>query len=377
MGELPKKVLFDDEGESLLSENLWQLGWFATKTEVPVVVEDSNSSAVIFSGNSLDLTCTYGNYKLYPEVSKQQNHGNFELQHKSLVRLGVDVEETALFFFGAEDVLGEEHKAVIFNCDRKEPQFVDLGLIRCDPSAGSDSLAIDVEGCACAVKTFIRSITNSDNKEASRVAVDIERKEAAEGIETCSSDGQTREVQVDAKETPKVANNGRESSTSKRSRPKKLPFTPPPGPKSDFRNRRVRSDGYKPKNKRKILSERAENSNIDSKRRKCSKAAPSVPDTKPSSSELNELVGVVKSLANEVKELKQKQNEVQMPKLEKAPTPITVQPSLLPGFHMPNFFPPEQLTNSNSGSFDAVQVARLMLASQYLGMMPIFLNNSR
>ena len=50
MGELPKKVLFDDEGESLLSENLWQLGWFATKTEVPVVVEDSNSSAVIFSG---------------------------------------------------------------------------------------------------------------------------------------------------------------------------------------------------------------------------------------------------------------------------------------------------------------------------------------
>jgi hypothetical protein len=41
-----KKVLFDDEGESLLSENLWQLGWFATKTEVPVVVEDSNSSAV-------------------------------------------------------------------------------------------------------------------------------------------------------------------------------------------------------------------------------------------------------------------------------------------------------------------------------------------
>ena len=103
----------------------------------------------------------------------------------------------------------------------------------------------------------------------------------------------------------------------------------------------------------------------------------SVPDTKPSSSELNELVGVVKSLANEVKELKQKQNEVQMPKLEKAPTPITVQPSLLPGFNMPNFFPPEQLTNSNSGSFDAVQVARLMLASQYLGMMPIFLNNSR
>ena len=62
------------------------------------------------------------------------------------------------FFFGAEDVLGEDHKALIFNCDRKEPQFVDLGLMRCDPSAGSiDSLAIDVEGCACAVKTFIQA----------------------------------------------------------------------------------------------------------------------------------------------------------------------------------------------------------------------------
>jgi len=55
---------------------------------------------------------------------------------------------------------------------------------------------------------------------------------------------------------------------------------------------------------------------------------------------------MVKSLANEfeVKEIKQKQNEVQMPKLEKAPTSITVQLSLVPGFHMPNFFLPEQLT---------------------------------
>ena len=107
-----KKVLFDDEGESLLSENLWQLGWFATKTEVPVdvIVEDSNSSAVIFSVNSLNLTCTYGNYKLYPEVSKQQNHGNFELQHKSLVRLGVDVEETALFFLERKMFLAKSIK---------------------------------------------------------------------------------------------------------------------------------------------------------------------------------------------------------------------------------------------------------------------------
>ena len=72
-----------------------------------------------------------------------------------------------------------------------------------------------MEGCTCAVKTFIRSITNLDNKEPSKDAVDIERKEAAEDIETSSSDGHTREVQVDAKETPKGANNGHESSTLK------------------------------------------------------------------------------------------------------------------------------------------------------------------
>ena len=114
--------------------------------------------------------------------------------------------------------------------------------------------------------------------------------------------------------------------------------------KTDFRKHHVLSDGYKPKHKFKILSDQTENSKKDSKRRKCSRPAPSAPDTQPSPSELNELVGMVKSLANEfeVKEIKQKQNEVQMPKLEKAPTPITVQLSLVPGFHMPNFFPPAQ-----------------------------------
>jgi len=38
-------------------------------------------------------------YKLYPEVNKQHSNSNFELQHKSLVRLGGDVEQTTLFFF--------------------------------------------------------------------------------------------------------------------------------------------------------------------------------------------------------------------------------------------------------------------------------------
>ena len=181
MDELPRKVPFDDEKESLLSENLWQLGWFAAKNEVPVACQGPNTPSFTFIGTSLTLSCKYGKFQLYPVVKKQESHGSFDFKHKSLIRLGGDVEDTALFFFGAQNVLGEEHKAIIFNHDKREPQFVDLGLIMCYPSsAGSvDSLGIDLQGGAAEVKAFIHSIKILDDKRPSNseLVVNVESLE--------------------------------------------------------------------------------------------------------------------------------------------------------------------------------------------------------
>ena len=344
-GSLPHKVPFDDEAQSILSLNLWEIGWFrvlpSTASDTTPVIVDI--PAISFGGKHLRMDLNGANYDVYQQVTV----GEIFFNHSSFVEWD---DQLGIFFFGAEPI-GETHEgsvAIVYNCTKHTPELIDSRKLKLVSSeCGQD---IDVAKCKQLVREHMKTIGQVNKSTVPTSSDHVEH--LTNDVKTADDQTKVRELEGNLKIPA--------ARESRRGKIAKQQFSPPM--------------------ERRVCQKKMGSA--------CSLSSISLADTQPNdipsnsklSNEIDELKSLVKSLTEEVKELKNNQtgtgavpiqpsHAIHFPPPDQAflpPTPMQtfLHPSL-PNMSMPQ-------TESNS-----VHVARMMLASQFMGMMSPFFNAPR
>ena len=167
---------FDDESRSLLSENLWQIGWFQFRgrqdkiqrntTTVPDEMTDIKEvdSNFVFGGVKFpNLVFINGaGFNLWNSVTVTTK-GEERNTIAAKTNISVHGKGPSLFFFAAEstEISNSGHKAIIFDSTLSQPAVVEL--LDVIPVAGESEVCVD-EACS-KVKQFLKTLTTTNGKE--------------------------------------------------------------------------------------------------------------------------------------------------------------------------------------------------------------------
>ena len=165
---LPSKVLFDDEEKSILSSNLWEIGWFRL---IPTAVEASSSNLEIklpsfeFLGGKLNLTLKGVNFDIFLHVKIN----DITISQRFIVAWD---DQLGIFFFGAEAIgkCPSEHLGIVFNFSKNGTELVPLAKLQMAPEgSGRD---VDIERCSALVKEYLRSGVHPHNNTSDSSSID-------------------------------------------------------------------------------------------------------------------------------------------------------------------------------------------------------------
>ena len=406
LDEQSKQIEFDDEKESIMSANLWEAGWFSitTNTHLQLVSKTapSETCSFLFSGKKIALNSTIGKFTLHSVVKSSDN--TFEYG-SSVVTVRGKEDEVAIFYFGAElidnsEAEKKENQAFIFNCTANEPQVVplcDISLHHQHPELTAD---FDRDSCKERMKMFVRtfsdvpSIKINHNAVSDLVDLSLDQSPGSEKhtlSENNSSSGSVTPQDKTQTEKVAISNNSRkrkppspfspEEVVGKR-RPKLRPTDPriPNSKQSKLFRENTPLKKNTTQHKGKVLSQPKSN-----------KQSTQVEPSSSVNTQLVALMDQVGKLSSELAEMKTNQvhpSSATVPAATVAGN-LQIQPSTVPAgiqfgnqpiqpnlqtfmTPQPMLLPQLQAPQTHVRESDTVQVARFMLASQYMGMMAPF-----
>lgn len=397
---MPVKVAFNDEGESLLFTNLWECGWFRLPPtackEMGHSVAEMKVPSASFSGKKISLTLNDAKFDVFQHVDLKNMH----IAQKSVVAWD---DQEGIFFFAAEATgrCPSENLAVTFNCSKNEVELVPLDKLELAP-AGSCA-DVDIQGCKEIVKAYLttKNSQGGNDQETQRENFTYEQENDIEILEVKNGEC------IDSfKEITTTNTEGAKSTRAKHKRPNpshseleesidissrkrrsiaRQTFSP-----EDIRRPRslskTRKDS-KPRTQasRKLKLKGKNNSeNIFSAPGNAATVNKHLPPRQQKVSqepqdEILKLHATINTLSQELQEMR---NERERDASFSAPNiSTTATPQWNPNF--PSLIGPPQnfarlLPSPVTGgpqTSDATQVAKLMLASQFMGMMSNFFCN--
>jgi hypothetical protein len=165
----PASLPFDDEKTSLLSVNLWEMGWFSLSPGQEVIFQPP-SIAFDFNGKrSYDIVYESQSYTLFPSctVTVAALVSTFNPKAK----VCIDLESGFVYFMAAKSNEPHlHHMAVVYNCIKSCPEFIALKRVTLDAEA-EKSLDLDLNAVALCVKSFIRSAAGLPAQSSAEAAM--------------------------------------------------------------------------------------------------------------------------------------------------------------------------------------------------------------
>ena len=151
-------IPFEDEECSLLSSNLWEIGWYR---QMPVVQFHSDERLKLpgycFGGKTLSMLLNDVDFNIYQEV----HFDGFVFKQPATVSWD---GQFGIFYFAAEAVgqCSSNTLAIVFNCTKNAAEMVPLDKI--NPSENKGDL--DLKSCHTLVNAYLRSVGKlQDNKK--------------------------------------------------------------------------------------------------------------------------------------------------------------------------------------------------------------------
>ena len=144
------RLPFEDEECSLLSANLWEIGWFR---QMPPIQHHSDERLKLpdycFGGNKLSMLLNGVDFNIYQEV----HFDGFVFKQPATVTWE---GQYGIFYFAAEAVgkCPSNHIAIVFNCSNNAAEMVPLDQINPSEHKGD----VDLKSCHKVVNTYLRSV---------------------------------------------------------------------------------------------------------------------------------------------------------------------------------------------------------------------------
>ena len=370
-----QNIYFDDEKESLVSENLWSKGWFGILQEEQNTASDRTvQSAYAFEGKSISLSLKGEKYVLHQTVKflNGPNAATWSAKDLCFCTSSACTKDLVIFYHAAVSEM-KPTQAVIYNTAIMQPAFVLLESLSVPDATTTLPADFNINRCHESVKSFLKSMmeekNNKEDEIYERERVQTEQVEKSDEFHTDQEVQQhTRKKSVDIDEHTD------RSVGAKRVVRQKQKFSP------DQKGVRVtikqRGETKKialgrlmqnPAATTTVKRQRSKNENRMKKARK-DPDEPSVnlkvgPPEEKANAKLHQRV---QELEAQLESLKQNQQAAQKIPNNFAPWPASVNPMLAA--------PVFPKTNEGSSS-ETIQAMKLMLASQHMGFMSAFYNS--